>query len=107
MKIEFGLHTVEQTATNEALITGRVFSGPVRCGTCFSQACEIKHTTPDQIPLRQPAGELGLIVSKITCYGRDVDALEEGLTGSITVTGSGIGLLTPWMSIMATPATPV
>jgi hypothetical protein len=102
MKIEFGLHTVEQSATNEALITGRVFFGTVRCGTQFSQACEIKHTTPDQIPIRQPVGKIDIIVSKITCYGREVDALEEGLTGSITVTGSGIGLLTPLMSIVAT-----
>ncbi len=95
MSTEFGIITVGP----DYCISGRVFAGLVRRGTRFVCGYQIQHTTPDVAPIRTPVAELDLKIVRIECYGRDVDQLDEGLTGNLIVEGRGIELLSSGMSI--------
>jgi hypothetical protein len=96
---EFGINTINITNHNRATITGRVFNGVVNVGDLFVMSYLIKHESLDLTPIRVPASEIYLTVTGIEAYGQKLDALDEGLTGLITVCGNGIELLRPEMSI--------
>ena len=101
MNTEFGLHRIELTGANQASLSGRVFAGIVRYGICFTQACEIQYISHGKKPLRLPVAKISLVVRQIICYGWEISELDEGLTGLVEVTGSGISLITPGMSLIA------
>jgi len=100
MKIEFGIHTIEIDSPTGARLSGRMFSGVLHLGTRFVVACRIEHKSPDQVPIREPVGALSLTVKQITCYGKNVEALDEGLTGCIKVEGDGLHIISPEMSMV-------
>lgn len=106
MNIEFGLHRIDVVGADQASLIGRVFAGVVECGTRFTQACRIQPSIDGGAPVRLPVADIDLVVRRINCYGRDVPALDEGLTGLIEVTGSGLSLFSPEMSLIAIPPTP-
>ena len=106
MITEFGLHKVEVIGADRASITGRVFTGTLKCGTCFTLACKLEHTSPDRVPRRLPMAEISLTVQRVVCYGREVPFLDEGLTGLIEVTGIGLSQIAPEMSLIAASTPP-
>ena len=106
MNIQFGLHRIDLADGDQASLIGRVFRGVLECGTRFTQACRIQRVNDESVPLRLPVAAIELVVRRISCYGRDVSALDEGFTGVIEVTGAGLGLITPEMCLIASPPTP-
>lgn len=99
--IEFGIHSVESVYQQKIHITGRVFHGIVKIGTCFTQAFELEHTAPEFIPKRNKTAELHLTVESVQAYGIDLDNLDEGLTGLLILSGYGIEHLHSGVSIAA------
>lgn len=99
MSAEFGIHSVERSGINEARIVGRCFRGPLRLGVRLRTACLIESAPSGAIPRRVSAAVVDLEVMQIQAYGRSMQELDEGLTASIVVRGTGIELLVPAMSV--------
>ncbi|RYD20174.1 MAG: hypothetical protein EOP88_16075 [Verrucomicrobiaceae bacterium] len=99
MSAEFGVHSVDQTGESEFAITGRVFSGTIDRQTCFSALLEYGFVSPEVATTGKVVGDISAKVVKISCYHREVDCLEEGLTGVLIVTGSGIDQVSPGLGI--------
>ena len=82
-------------------LAGRVYAGIVRRGMQFLHAYRILPTTPGVVPLRILVAEIDLTVVRIEYFRRDVDQLDESLTGLLEVEGRGMELLSVDMSIGA------
>lgn len=100
MSGEFGIYELRPITLQKAELLGRVFSGCIRLGDRFVQANNLEFVSPDIKPVRNPVGGINLKVLRLLTYGRDVNLLEEGLTGAIFVEGRGIELLSPDISIV-------
>lgn len=100
MNSEFGIYEVRALPLRQAELLGRVFLGCIRLGDQFVQANKLEYMSPDVKPIRKPIGSINLKVLRLFAYGREVDLLEEGLTGAVFVEGHGVELLSSEISIV-------
>lgn len=62
--------------------------------------CEVTVSNPEVTPERRFFAGLDLKTTRIEADGQFLDELDEGLTGAITVSGRGVAILKPRMSIV-------
>ena len=83
-------------------IIGRCGDEPIQVGDVFDAVFRYKHRRyPDEMgqdPVREIEYPASLRVESISAYQRSLDELGQGMTGSLVVTGDGMGRVsTGWV----------
>ncbi|MDB6140874.1 MAG: hypothetical protein JWO94_3946 [Verrucomicrobiaceae bacterium] len=101
MILEFEILSVERSEDGRCyILSGRCCKGTCAIGSTFHTACEIIIKDLSVPAILKKVAEIDLVVQKIELHQRDITWLDEGLTGSLWVTGEGAELIKPRMGII-------
>ena len=90
-------------------IVGRCGDEPIRVGDVFDAVFRYKpRRYPDEMglePIREVERSASLRVESISAYQESLDELGQGMTGSLVVTGDGMGQISPGWVLGASKGT--
>ncbi|MEU4671386.1 hypothetical protein AB0F91_26250 [Amycolatopsis sp. NPDC023774] len=92
--LELEIHQVDVVDENEVAVTLRCLLGPARLGARFDRIRPEPEGAGFDL-VRESGAALDLELTRILFRGRDLDALDPGLTALVALRGTGTHLLRP------------
>jgi hypothetical protein len=102
--MEFIIEYIVKGETGRHTLIGRCGDTPVRVGDEFHAAYHYENFNSAESAVRRvEEREVTVCVNEIHAYGKSLEAMGQGMTGSVVVSGTGIEKLMPGMVLGGQP----